>query len=213
MTNAPVQVLIFGAGQLALDIADMIAEMPGMALAGFIEGVDRTRCRAEANGLPIHWIGDIAPLAATHKVITAIGDTGRRAAIESLEGEGFEFACLIHPTVYFAPSAGYGVGTVCAPGSIFAAAVALGDHVFVNRGALVGHHTEIGGYCTIGPGANIAGRCSIGAGCFIGIGAVIVDGITLGAGCYVTAGAVVTRDFPEHSRLAGFPARAIRPKG
>mgnify|MGYP001312604831 CR=1 FL=1 len=96
MTTAPVQVLIFGAGQLALDIADMIGEMPGMALAGFIEGIERGRCHDGKSGLPVYWID---------------------------------------------------------------------------------------------------------------------DGITLGAGSYVTAGAVVTRDFPDHSRLAGFPARAIRPKG
>ena len=212
MTRDIDQVLIFGAGKLAADIADMIGEMPDMALAGYIEGLDRGRCGKGDDGLPVHWIEDAAPLAGSHKLISAIGDPARRAAIERLEGMGFAFLSLVHPTVHVSPSAGLGRGTVCAPGSVFAAAVSLGDHVFVNRGALIGHHTKIGDFCTIGPGANIAGRCRIGAASFIGIGAIIVDGITLGAGSYVTAGAVVTKNFPDDSRLSGVPARAIRAK-
>lgn len=40
-------------------------------------------------------------------------------------------------------------------------------------------------------------------------GAIIVGGVTIGAHSIVAAGAVVTKSFPEHSFIAGVPARRL----
>lgn len=44
----------------------------------------------------------------------------------------------------------------------------------------------------------------------IGSGAVILCGVTIGEGAIVGAGSVVTKDVPEHTVVAGNPARALR---
>lgn len=50
----------------------------------------------------------------------------------------------------------------------------------------------------------------IGEKCFIGANAIIMPGINIGDEVIVGAGAVVTKDVPDHSIVAGNPARVIR---
>lgn len=50
----------------------------------------------------------------------------------------------------------------------------------------------------------------IGQNCFIGAGAVIQAGTQLGDHCIVGANAVVRGSFPDHSVIAGVPARIIK---
>lgn len=213
MSSDTTQLLILGAGRLAADVADMVSERPGFALVGFIEGIDKQRCRSDLRGLPVHWVDDVARLAETNKVITAIGDPRRQATIRQLIEFGFEFAALVHRTSHIAPSATLGTDAVVAPGVTVAAETRIGSHVYVNRGALIGHHCEVGEYCTVGPGVNIASGCTIGRSAYLGIGATIVDGTTLGEGTFVTAGSVVTKSFPDGGRIAGAPARRISSAG
>jgi sugar O-acyltransferase (sialic acid O-acetyltransferase NeuD family) len=209
MTQGPVPLLILGAGRFAADVADMVRDIPGLAVAGFIEGIDRARCRASGQGLPVHWIDDVGPLAGGHKAVAAIGDPRRSASIRTLEEMGFEFATLVHPAAHVAPSAEIGAGTVVGPGAVVAAEATVGRHVLINRGALIGHHTRIGDCCTIGPGVNVASSCSIGARSFVGIGATVIEEITLGADSFVAAGALVVRSFADGARIAGAPARKM----
>jgi acetyltransferase-like isoleucine patch superfamily enzyme len=51
---------------------------------------------------------------------------------------------------------------------------------------------------------------AIGAGSWLGAGAVILPGTHLGRNCVVGAGAVVHGEHPDHSVLAGIPAKVIR---
>lgn len=50
----------------------------------------------------------------------------------------------------------------------------------------------------------------IGDNCFIGAHSFILKGVTLGNHCVVGANSVVTKSFPDHSFIAGSPARLIR---
>jgi acetyltransferase-like isoleucine patch superfamily enzyme len=43
----------------------------------------------------------------------------------------------------------------------------------------------------------------------IGVNAILLPGVTVGRGALVGAGAVVTRDVPDHAKVAGIPARII----
>ena len=50
----------------------------------------------------------------------------------------------------------------------------------------------------------------IGKSCVIGIGATIMGGVRIGDYCIIGAGAVVTKDVPDHTIVAGNPARVIK---
>jgi len=50
----------------------------------------------------------------------------------------------------------------------------------------------------------------IGSGSWLGANCVILPGTDLGKNCVVAAGAVVRGSFPDHTVVAGVPARAIR---
>ncbi len=50
----------------------------------------------------------------------------------------------------------------------------------------------------------------IGKSCVIGVGATILGGVRIGDYCVVGAGAVVTKNVPDHTIVAGNPARIIK---
>ena len=50
----------------------------------------------------------------------------------------------------------------------------------------------------------------IGKSCVIGVGATILGGVHLGDYCVVGAGSVVTKDVPDHTIVAGNPAKVIK---
>ena len=51
---------------------------------------------------------------------------------------------------------------------------------------------------------------TIGDDVWIGANAVILPGVHIGRHCVVAAGAVVTKDVPDHSLVAGVPAKVIK---
>jgi acetyltransferase-like isoleucine patch superfamily enzyme len=50
----------------------------------------------------------------------------------------------------------------------------------------------------------------VGPDCWLGTRVSVMRGVTVGRGCVVAAHAVVTRDAPDHSVLAGVPARVLK---
>lgn len=47
-------------------------------------------------------------------------------------------------------------------------------------------------------------------GCWLGIGAVVLPGITIGKNAIVASNSVVTKDVPDHTVVAGIPAKEIK---
>ena len=204
------RLLILGSHIYAEEVADLVTQAGSHELAGFVENLDRSRCDSELLGLPVHWVDEVAPLAASHEAVCALGTTARRGFIEQVEELGFDFATVVHPAATIAPSANLGVGTIAAPGVVVGAVAKIGDHVILNRGVLVGHHTTIGRFVTVSPGANVAGKVTVGDGAYIGMGATVLDRISVGDGAVIGAGAVVTRDVPHNTQVLGVPARPVK---
>jgi sugar O-acyltransferase (sialic acid O-acetyltransferase NeuD family) len=202
-------VLILGASDLAADVASFIELGSGLKLAGFVEGVDKSRAGDVLSGHPVYWHEDIADFTDDHLAIAAIGDPKRKILIDHVAKLGFQFAGYVHPSATVASDARLGSGSIIGPGAVLAAKSIIGEHAFLNRNCSIGHHTEIGDCSTIGPGVNIGGRSHIGAGTIVGIGATIVDRISLAADSFVAAGSVVTKSFKTQVKLAGVPARVV----
>ncbi len=202
--------LILGTRWLAEEMFDLISEIPGYEVAGFVENQERERCAAPLEGRPVLWVDEVPPLARTHLALCGISTTTRVAYIRQVAEMGMRFATLVHPTARVSARATMGTGCFIGPCSVLSTHSSLGDHVFVNRGVLIGHHRTIGSYVTLQPGANIAGLGRIGDQTYVGMQAAVLERISVGAGCVIAAGAVVTADLPDGVQAMGVPARVTK---
>lgn len=204
------KLIILGTHVFAEEVADLVADCAEYELVAFGENWDRTRCNSPLHGLPVLWVDELRPLAATHVAICAIGTTQRSGFVKHVETMAFRFATVRHPAARVSRTSTVGLGSMLSAGVIVAAHTALGEHVIVNRGSLIGHHTTIGDFVTISPGANIAGRITIGDGTYIGMGAIILDSLKIGSGSVIGAGSLVTKDVPDNVQVMGVPARITK---
>jgi acetyltransferase-like isoleucine patch superfamily enzyme len=110
--------------------------------------------------------------------------------------------------------------------------ITIGDRCVIGRGShLIGHWSiELGDDIQTGPYVYITDQnhgyedpevpvglqatkerpVRIGSGSWLGANAVILPGTELGRNCVVAAGAVVRGTFPDHTVVAGVPAKAVR---
>jgi sugar O-acyltransferase (sialic acid O-acetyltransferase NeuD family) len=202
--------LILGTGLFAAEMADMISEIKAFRVTGFVENMERQRCKQRIDSLPIYWVDDVAQLSKSHHAVCSLGTTKRKGFIEQVASYNMPFATPVHPSARVSPKSTLGDGTFIAPGVIIASNTRLGQHVRVNRGALIGHDTTIHDYVTIQPGANIAGVCTIGQAAYVGMGAIIIERISIGSKSVIAAGSVVIKDVPGRVMVAGVPAKIIK---
>ncbi|MDM7995297.1 MAG: acetyltransferase [Acidobacteriota bacterium] len=202
--------LILGTHILAPEVADVVSDIPGVRIAGFVENMDRDRCRNSINGLPVFWIDDLAGAADKYAAICGIATTHRSRFTDQIDSLGLPFATLVHPTAHVSRTASLGPGTLVGAGAIIGAHTSLGRHVFVNRGVLIGHHTHIGDFVSLQPGANVAGACTVEPSAYIGMGAIVIDHKRVGRHSVVAAGAVVIEDLPDHVLAVGVPAKIVK---
>ncbi len=203
-------VLILGTRLLAVEVMDLIGDMPDYEVAGFVENMNREVCGQTLEGYPIFWVDDVRKWADTHVAVCALSTTHRRRYVEQVSSLGLRFATFIHPTARVSSRATLGEGCFVSAMATIATHATLGRSVFVNRGALIGHHTTIGNYCTIQPGANVAGAITIGEGTYVGMGAIVLERHTIGKHCVIGSGAVVTGDLPDRVQVVGVPAKIVK---
>lgn len=200
--------LICGTRSFAEEVGDLAGDIGGWRVAGFVENFDRERAGGQLDGLPIHWVDDLAGREDVW-AICALVTTRRSRFTAQVAAHGVPFATLVHPTARVSSRATVGEGTLVSAGATIATRTAIGRHVIVNRGVLVGHHTTVGDHASLLPGANVAGNVTIGEAAFVGMGALVLDGRSVGARSVVAAGAVVTNDVPDGVQVMGVPARIV----
>ncbi len=206
----PFSLLICGTRTLAEEIADIASQVPGCSVAGFVENMDREIAGTQIRGLPVHWIGDVAPLAASHFAVCALATTHRSRFTQDAADQGLRFTKVIHPSAHISPTVSVGEGCIVGIGVIVGAHTKIGRHALLNRAVIVGHHTTIGDHVSIMPGANIAGNCTIGDATYVGMGAIVINNLSVGSHSIIGAGSVVTKDVPSNVLVVGNPARIIR---
>lgn len=90
--------------------------------------------------------------------------------------------------------------------------VTIGNHVNLAQGITVtalNHNFDDTEKCIDEQGVSTT-PVTISDDVWIGANAVILPGVHIGKHCVVAAGAVVTKDVPDHSLVAGVPAKIIK---
>jgi sugar O-acyltransferase (sialic acid O-acetyltransferase NeuD family) len=203
------KLLILGTGTYALDVADLIDDIPELEVVGFVASLPPYTPGATLLDLPVHWVDDLPNFAQTCWAVCALVTTKRHHFIEQAADLGMRFATVVHPSSRVSRRATIGDGTIINSGVQVATHTQLGKHVIVNRGALIGHHNTIHDYATISPGANLAGNVTVGTRAYVGLGANILEKRTIGSQAAVAAGALVTHDVPDRTKVMGAPARVV----
>ncbi|MGB8214479.1 MAG: acetyltransferase [Anaerolineales bacterium] len=203
------KLLILGAGRLAVDVADMLEDIPGFEVAGFVVDQPPFEPGAQLIGRPVHWIDDLAGFKDNCQAVCAIGSTKRVDIITKVARMGFQFANVIHPSARVSRTASIGEGTIISGGVQIAAQTQIGRHVIINRGALIGPFDIIHDYVTIAPGANIPANVTIGPRTWVGLGANILEYITIGERCIIGAGSLVAKNVPDRVKVVGMPAMVV----
>ncbi|MFI9551786.1 acyltransferase [Nonomuraea endophytica] len=134
----------------------------------------------------------------------------------TLIGERVSLSCGMGPGVDLGPDSILRIGGSCSIGR--------GSHIVAHQSIDVGDHVFTGPYVYITDQNHVyddpevpIGRqwprnspVSIGSGSWLGAGAIILPGTRLGRQCVVAGGAVVRGEFPDHSVVAGIPAKLVR---
>lgn len=87
--------------------------------------------------------------------------------------------------------------------------ITIGDRVTIGHQAMILTSSH-----EIGPkehraGAPVQAPVIIKDGAWIGPRSIVLPGITIGAGAVVAPGALVNKDVPDHTRVAGAPAKVV----
>lgn len=203
-------IYILGAGAVARETLNAYKDLGRLKeIGGFIE----ENCRREGSEIHGKSIKDSSIITTLPKdtlFIGAMGSPRRKRWIEEIEGKGFNFDVVVHPSTLMDDFVDVGKGCIIRPGVILACDVKIGRHSIIYIGSTIGHDCKIGNFVTIAPGVDIAGNVTIKDECWIGIGAKIINRVSIGKCSFIGAGAVVTKDIPENVLAVGVPAKPIR---
>jgi sugar O-acyltransferase (sialic acid O-acetyltransferase NeuD family) len=209
-------IIIIGAGGHATVVADALLAA-GQQVLGFVDN-DATLQGQSVCGMPV--LGDDTALASFGTInvwlANGIGGTrgeGVRAEVQRrLEGAGWRFVTVRHPTAVASPFAQLGPGVQLMAHSVVQPGAYIGAGCIVNSAAVVEHDVQLGPYVHVACNATLCGGVSVGAGSHVGAAAVVRQGVRLGDATVVGAGAVVVNDFPGGGTLVGVPARPLDSK-
>jgi serine acetyltransferase len=90
------------------------------------------------------------------------------------------------------------------------AAVRIGNQVRIGHDVSLLTVNHAVGPVDLRAGVRFFGEIVIEDGCWLASRCTILPGVTIGAGAIVAAGSIVTRSVPQHTLVAGVPARVIR---
>jgi len=214
------KVIIYGAGQLAAMVAEILSCRKDVQLVGFVDD-DPNRVGQELAGVKVLGDGLLLTKLRVEGIsgaIVSIGNNRIRGRLANrLIEMGFELINAIDPTANVAGTARVGRGVIISSGVVVCTNSVLGDNVYVGPGAIVSHDVSVSDNVLLSVGTVLAGRTIVERGAFIGAGATIVTAqmgkgkrLTVGENAVVGAGAVVVKDVPANAVVVGVPARVVR---
>lgn len=209
------QLIIVGAGGLGREVLQYARE----ALAGQYEikgFLDDNPHELEHRGydLGVGILGSTQDYFPTEDeyFLVAVGKTDtRHMLVERLTSRGAQFATMVHPKAYVAPSARLAEGCIISPFATVATFTRIESHVVLGFYAHVGHDSQVGSYGVLSPYAAINGGVVLEKRVFLGTHATVTPGLMVGEDVQIAAGAVVYQNVPAHRLVVGNPGK-IGPK-
>jgi sugar O-acyltransferase (sialic acid O-acetyltransferase NeuD family) len=210
------QVIIVGAGGLALEVADQLlgdyANNRDWIVYGFLDSRPQTIDRVSAL-VDIRHLGDPNNYHVnTYIERFAIGISSpqhKRKYVDVMKAKGATFID-IRTNVTFGYGARFDEGCVFAVNTSLSVGVVMGSFVYLGKNTQIGHESTIGSFCHIGANCFIAGNVTIESDVTIHPCSLIGQGLTIGTGAIIGAGSVVMRDVPAYSTCLGNPARIVK---
>ncbi len=208
--------LIMGAGGLARELANAVAELNRLEktfqVLGFLDDAEQLNGQ-ERLGLPI--LGAISQLGeykSGNLLVMPAAGSGylREKFAHAAEENDVALATVIHPSAIIGAGCCTEPGVYIAAGCVVTVNVHLGQCALVNMGCTVAHDVRIGKYATVHPGARISGEVLVKDYALIGTQAVILNRCVIGKGAIVAMGAVVSHDVGDYTLVAGNPARVVK---
>jgi len=144
------------------------------------------------------------------RIVLAVGDNVKRAALLGQFGELVLAVSMIHPEAIFEKDVVLGNYNLVLPRVVMNTEVSVGQNNIINTGAILEHETQVGDHNHISVGAVLCGRVKLGNYCFVGAGAVIIDKLNITDNVIIGAGAVVVKNITEAGTYVGNPARRIK---
>lgn len=139
-------IMIYGKGGHGKVVEDAIKQLYPLAAVDYFDAATRPYNEQEE------------PQA---KVVIAIGNNEVRKRIATEVQH--EFATVIHPTAYVAPSAQLGEGTVVLANAVIQADAVVGKHCIINANVTVDHDAVIEDFVCTYPAAYVAGFARVTA--------------------------------------------------
>ena len=207
-------IVIVGSGGVGAEIAWIVEQInivePTWNIIGFIDD-NKEKWGQDFCGYKIlGGLDYLKTLDNSINVIIAIANYKvKKTIVEKLEDK-FEYATIVHPTVFIHNSVSLGKGSIIYQGVIITMNITIGEHVIVSPKCGIGHDTIIKDYVSLLWNVNVSGFDVIEEGVLMGTGSTVIQNKTIGQGAIIGAGAVVVNDIEGETTSVGVPSRIIK---
>lgn len=210
------KVIILGDGGHAKVVIDIINEMIAIDATIEIEGV--TSLTANRNelimGYKILGNDDVLLNYSENKdIFVAIGIGGfkdnslREKVFNKINGLGFNFLNVIHPTAIISKSVKLGKGIVIFPNVVLNTNVEIGNNSIIATSASIDHDTIVHDHVLVSAGVTVGANTKIGKSSLLALGSKVISSVSIGENVLVASGAVVVNNVKDNTAVFGIPAK------